>query len=359
MKIPALLGLPIAVAAGVLMPLQGRVNGALGAKLGDSFAAALVSFTTGLLLVAVLSVALPKGRQGLKTLRGELRTRELPAWYLLSGVIGAFYVLAQAVTIGLLGVALFTVAVVAGSMLGGLAVDRIGFGPIGRRRITFARALGAGMTLAAVAWAVSPRLGAVAGIAVLAGPLLMPFIGGLLQAPQQAMLGSMAAAARTPLTSTFLNFLGGAIVLFAAWLVKLAVAGAGAPLPGEWWYYLGGPLGCLFVAVSSVLVRAIGVLLMGLGIIGGQLLGSLALDAVLPVPGTVISLPTVLGTLLTLVAMVVATLPWPRGALRRSGSRRPGAQAQGGAARSEGRTENSAARTADENTEDSAEDARR
>ena len=34
--------------------------------------------------------------------------------------------------------------------------------------------------------------------------------------------------------------------------------------------------------------------------IAGQLLGSLGLDLVLPVPGTVVALPTVLGTMLTL-----------------------------------------------------------
>ena len=62
---------------------------------------------------------------------------------------------------------------------------------------------------------------------------------------------------------------------------------------------------------------ASGVLVTGLGMIAGQLLGSLALDLVLPVPGTVVALPTVLGTILTLAAIVLATLPWPRGALKR------------------------------------------
>ena len=58
--------------------------------------------------------------------------------------------------------------------------------------------------------------------------------------------------------------------------------------------------------------------------IAGQLLGSLGLDLVLPAPGTVVALPTVLGTLLTLAAIVLASLPWPRGRWAGSaGSRRP------------------------------------
>ena len=58
-------------------------------------------------------------------------------------------------------------------------------------------------------------------------------------------------------------------------------------------------------------------LVTGLGMIAGQLLGSLALDLALPAPGTVVAPATILGTLLTLAAIILATLPWPRGALRR------------------------------------------
>ena len=45
----------------------------------------------------------------------------------------------------------------------------------------------------------------------------------------------------------------------------------GNPLPGEWWYYLGGPMGCVFIGVGALLVRSLGVLVTGLGMISGQL----------------------------------------------------------------------------------------
>jgi transporter family-2 protein len=51
--------------------------------------------------------------------------------------------------------------------------------------------------------------------------------------------------------------------------------------------------------------------------IAGQLLGSLGLDLLVPAPGTVVAPATVLGTVLTLAAIILATLPWPRGAFRR------------------------------------------
>ncbi|WP_230012077.1 DMT family transporter, partial [Microbacterium sp. Bi128] len=134
---------------------------------------------------------------------------------------------------------------------------------------------------------------------------------------QQAMNGTATVHYGTPIAATLVNFIAGAALLWLAWLIKLAVAGAGNPLPAQWWYYLGGPLGCIFIGIGALLVRSLGVLVTGLGMIAGQLLGSLGLDLILPVPGTVIALPTVLGTILTLGAIVLATLPWPKGALKR------------------------------------------
>ena len=156
-RLPLLAGLPLAVAAGLLMPVQGRINGALGVALADGIAAAVVSFTTGLALMIVISLALPKGRAGLARILPAVREREFPPYYVLAGCIGGFFVFAQSFTVGLLGVALFTVATVTGQTLSGLLVDRMGIGPAGKRSITGIRVIGSILTVAAVAWAVSPR----------------------------------------------------------------------------------------------------------------------------------------------------------------------------------------------------------
>ena len=317
-RIPFLAGLPLAVAAGLLLPVQGRINGALGVALADGVAAAVVSFTIGLVLMAAISLALPRGRSGLRQILPAVRERRFPPYYILAGCIGALFVFAQTFTVGLLGVALFTVATVTGQTLSGLIVDRLGIGPAGRRSVTGIRVIGSILTVAAVAWAVSPRLtGTGPGPAELLVPLFLPVLAGFLVSFQQAMNGTATVHYGTPLAATLMNFVTGAVLLCAAWLVKLAVAGPGNALPAEWWYYLGGPLGCVFIGVGALLVRSLGVLVTGLGMIAGQLLGSLGLDLAFPVPGTVVQLPTVLGTLLTLAAIVLASLPWPRGALRR------------------------------------------
>ena len=179
--------------------------------------------------------------------------------------------------------------------------------------------LGSVLTVAAVAWAVSPRLGGAGEqLLQLLVPVLLPVLAGFLMSFQQAMNGTATVHYGTPITATLVNFISGTALLWIAWLIKLAVAGAGNPLPAQWWYYLGGPLGCIFIGVGALLVRSLGVLVTGLGMISGQLLGSLGLDLAFPAPGTVVALPTVLGTVLTLAAIILATLPWPRGALKGS-----------------------------------------
>ncbi len=246
-----------------------------------------------------------------------VRERQFPPYYVLAGCIGALFVFAQSFTVAVLGVALFTVAAVTGQTLSGLLVDRMGIGPAGKRPITGIRVLGSVLTVAAVAWAVSPRFSAGESGLQLLVPLLLPVLAGFLMSFQQAMNGTATVHYGSPIAATLVNFIAGAALLWVAWLIKLAVAGAGNPLPAQWWYYLGGPLGCIFIGVGALLVRSLGVLVTGLGMIAGQLLGSLGLDLLFPVPGTVIALPTVLGTLLTLGAIILATLPWPRGALKR------------------------------------------
>ena len=316
-RLPLIVGLPMAVATGLFIPIQGRINGALGVALRDGIGAAVVSFSTGLVVMVAISLALPRGRAGLARILPAVRERQFPPYYVLAGCIGAFFVFAQSFTVGLLGVALFTVAAVTGQTLSGLLVDRMGIGPAGKRPITGIRVLGSVLTVAAVAWAVSPRFSAGESGLQLLVPVLLPLLAGFLMSFQQAMNGTATVHYGTPIAATLVNFIAGAALLWVAWLIKLAVAGAGNPLPAQWWYYLGGPLGCIFIGIGALLVRSLGVLVTGLGMIAGQLLGSLGLDLILPVPGTVITLPTVLGTVLTLGAIVLATLPWPKGALKR------------------------------------------
>ncbi|MFI7203029.1 DMT family transporter [Micromonospora aurantiaca (nom. illeg.)] len=296
-------GVGLATASGVMVAVQSRINGELGVRLADGIAAAVVSFGVGLLILLVLVPATPGGRRGLAALRGALRSGALRPWQCLGGVCGAFLVATQGLTIGALGVAVFTVAVVAGQSGSSLLVDRAGIGPAGRQPVTPNRLIGAVLTVLAVLLAVGDRLGDPHALAL----ALLPLAAGVGIAWQQAVNGRVRAAAGSAMTATLVNFTVGTAALLVTFAVDLAVRGrpAGA-FPDEPWLYLGGPLGIVFIALAAALVRFTGVLLLGLATIAGQIVGAVLLDLLLPTAASHPGLDTLLGAALTLVAVLVA-----------------------------------------------------
>ncbi|TLP78890.1 DMT family transporter [Nesterenkonia sphaerica] len=302
--------LGVMILAGMAIPGQGRVNAALAAETGDPYLAALLSFAIGFVVIYVIAFLTPAGRRTMARVRPAIRSGAVKWWYLLAGCVGGYFVLTQTLTIGMIGVAVFTVAVVTGQTVGGLVWDRVGLGPTGRRRISPLRFVGAILTVVAVTWAVSPQLAGSDRELIWLLLVILPFSGGFLNAGQQALNGRQSAAYRSPIPATFFNFGAGSALLLLVWVGKLIVAG-GVPgqLPTAWWYYIGGPLGIVFIAVGALLVTQVGVLVAAMGMIAGQLLGSLLLDVVVPAPGSVVTVATVLGTVMTLVAVVVAALP--------------------------------------------------
>jgi len=299
--IPIWLAVAFAVVFGMLNAVQSRLNGQLGHLIGDGFTAAAISFGSGLAILCVAMLLWPTGRRGLGKVRAALHVRSLSWWQILGGTAGAFYVLSQSLTASMLGVALFTVAIVAGQTVSGLAMDRLGVGPGGHHPLTAPRVVGAALTLVAVAWAVS---GQIAG-GVPLWLMWMPLVAGFGQGWQQAVNGRVRVAAGSALTATFLNFLFGTIVLLIGFAVHALFVGLPTSLPSDPLLYIGGALGCVFIAGSALIVRTTGVLVLGLGIVAGQLLSALALDLFAPTTAAPVPFATIGGTALALVAVLI------------------------------------------------------
>ena len=298
-------GVSLAIAAGLAMAAQSRINGQLSVELHDSLLAAVISFGGGLLVLVALVPLLPAMRAGMHRLVAALRDGGLRPWQCLGGVGGAMFVAGQSVTVGVLGVSLFTVGVVAGQTVSGLFVDRMGLGPAGAQRLSLTRVLGAALTLVAVAWSVS------GGLNVAGGPgrlwlLSLPVVAGVFVAVQQAINGHVGKASGSALTAALINFTVGTVVLVLAWLISLIVRGGPAAAPENPVLYLGGLVGIAFIALASLVVRWTGVLLLGLSAIAGQLIGSVLLDVFLPAAGRPLSITTLSATALALVAVVIA-----------------------------------------------------
>ena len=297
-----------AVLIGALTAVQARVNGSLGAEIGDGVLAGGISFGSGLVVVLLIAAALPAGRAGLARLVAGVRERSIPAWMLWGGAAGAFTVACQGLAVATIGVALFTVGFVAGQTTGGLLLDRIGHGPAGVVPVTVRRVVGAVLALAGVG--VSLTGDGVGGIPI--WMLIVPVIAGAGVAWQQGTNGRLRLRVQSPLAATVVNFAGGTAVLIVAGLVHIAIVGAPRALPADPWLYLGGTVGVVYIFFSSVIVQRTGVLLLGLGSVVGLLTTSVVLDAVWPAPAAPATPIAVLAASVAIAGVVVAALPWRR-----------------------------------------------
>ncbi|MFI5496497.1 DMT family transporter [Actinoplanes sp. NPDC051859] len=302
-------GVALAVLSGVALAAQSRINGELSVRLDDAFAAALISFGSGLLVLAVCVPLLPKGRDGLRRLRFGLRTRQIHPWQCIGGMCGGFLVATQGLTVPTVGVAVFIVALVAGQSSSSLLVDRAGIGPGGPQPVTRMRLAGAALTVLAVLISVSDRLGHPSALAL----AILPLLAGIGIAWQQAVNGQVRVVSGSAMVAGLVNFFMGTVVLAVAFAMSALLRGVPARLPtGPWWLYVGGTLGIVFIAVGAAVVRHTGVLLLGLGMIAGQVTGALLLDTVVPGAAGRPGATTVVGAVLTLAAVAVAVAPTRR-----------------------------------------------
>jgi transporter family-2 protein len=297
-------GAALAALGGVTLAVQGRVNGQLGHLMHDGVFAALISFGVGTVLLAAAVAVTPSARAGLARLRSSVRGGRLHLWQCLGGACGAFLVTGQGLTVSILGVAVFTVAVVAGQVVASLAVDRAGLGPGAPEPVTLPRAAGAALAVVAVVVAVSDHA------AIEAGGLwwaLLPAVAGLGLAWQAAVNGLVRRESDHVVVPTLVNFSVGTAALIVAAAVDVAARGLPAAPPAQWWYYIGGPLGMVTIITAVAVVRFTGVLLLGLASVAGQLTGAVVLDLVVPTGGG-LTAAGVIGTAITMVAVGVAAI---------------------------------------------------
>ena len=267
---------PIMLLAGGLVSVQSQINGRLATELGSGaragFAAAVVSFGTGLVVVGAITAIVPSGRAGFGNLIRSLRTGSLRWTEMLGGAFGAFLVATQGLTVGVIGVALFSIAVTAGQSASALLVDHFGWSPSGHQPLSSPRLIAAAFAVIAVVLAAGERLVESFGwtLAVFA---LLPLLAGAGTSVQQALNGRLSAVGG-PWATTLNNFLVGFVALLVCFGLSLFVAGDLRGLPSQAWLYVGGCIGIVFIWLSAVLVRVHGVLVLSLSMIAGNVIGA-------------------------------------------------------------------------------------
>lgn len=300
------------VGIGALTAVQARANGSLSTALGSGLQAATVSFAVGLGLLSLIGLSLGRVRRGLLGLVATLRTGTQPVWIVLGGLAGALFITTQSFSVPVIGVALFSVALVAGQISSSLLVDSRGWGPRGRQPVSLTRVGAAVLGLAAVAVASGGRWNE--GPEAIAWVVLCVATGAAVSW-QQAANGRVGALTGEPLVAAWINFMLAAAVVAVIWMVTvLAGLSEVSSLPSEpAWLYVGGAVGALFIAAAAWIVGGIGVLAVTLLVTAGQLVGAIALDLVVfgSVPGALI-----VGAALAFVAVAVGGLGDRRAAVR-------------------------------------------
>ncbi|WP_258933819.1 DMT family transporter [Nesterenkonia pannonica] len=155
--------LGVMLAAGAAIPAQGRVNAELAAAANDPLISTLFTYLVGLAIIAPVTLLTRRGRWGLAAVGPALRSGEVSWWHLLAGCLGTYFIFTQGVAMAVVGVAVFSVAVVTGQTIGGLLWDKIGLGSGGPKQLNGFRLIGAALTIVSVLWAVSRSWAPTAG----------------------------------------------------------------------------------------------------------------------------------------------------------------------------------------------------
>jgi len=294
----------LAAISGVMIALQARANGELSLRLDNAPQAALISFSSGLFFISLYALFNARVKTGLRELKGAVNRREIPRWRLLAGALGGCFVALQTSIVPLIGVALYSVASIAGQTATSLIVDRIGLTGGGPKSISLRRVSAAAITILAVLISVLDKLAGIdfAHLAVVFAVFAGAFVG-----VQRALNGQINEFSGESFATSLLNFITGTtfLALFVAILVLVGRIDL-QPLPnGPWWIYTGGIIGVIYIAFTALIVQHLGVLTFTLISVGGQLFGSLLLDLYAPSEGVTVSGYLIVGIFMTYLGVLV------------------------------------------------------
>ena len=294
----------LAALSGVMIAFQARANGELSYRLDNAPQAALVSFSSGLFFITIYAVFSPKIKEGIKCLRSAVSGGEISKIRLLAGSLGGAFVALQTSVVPLIGVALYSVASIAGQSAVSLLVDRIGLTGGGVKLISPRRIAAAFIAVLAVLVSVIDKLEA-DNFQLFA--LLLALIAGALVGVQRALNGQINEHSQNSYTTSLLNFITGTSFLTLFIIILIALGRVELqPLPiGPWWIYTGGVIGVIYIAATSLIVQHLGVLTFTLFSVGGQLIASLLLDIYSPTQGVSVSWYLVSGIAMTYIGVLV------------------------------------------------------
>ena len=294
--------------ASIIITAQSSINSELNTYTENPLITALINFTTGLMVLSVMMIFSRPIREGFISIPRLVREGRLKRWQLFGGLSGAFFVASQSSLVQVIGVAIFTVAAVAGQTSAALLVDKAGIGPAGKQPVTLMRI---GAAILGIVGVLVSVLGQDSTGQFAFGAVLISFAAGALVSTQPALNGQIANHTGQPAAATMVNFIVGFITLVVVYAVAHQVNPQSFNVPPMPWenpvIWLGGPFGVLFVLTASFMAKTLGVFLFTLTSVVGQLSGAILMDVLFPTASTNITWQLLLGISITGAAVVLAS----------------------------------------------------
>lgn len=299
----------IVAAAGTMV--QARLNAELVLITGNPLEVSLINLVVAAVVASVTVFCLPNLRESWFMMARAARQGELRPWQMAGGALGGYYLAIQGSAALAVGVAVFTVAVVAGQTGAALVVDWFGLSPVGHKTISLNRMLAAALAVGAVLVVATGQMSLPQkSFPALPVILLLAASAGCASALQQAVSGHVAAISGRGITAAWVNFVGGAVVM----AIVVAMFGLGAWVevaalpPDSWWLCVAGVFGLVYIATVSWVVRLAGVLVGSLMTLIGLLIGAVLLDFLAPTRGSSVTWQLLIGVALTAVAVWLSSI---------------------------------------------------
>lgn len=294
--------------ASIIITAQSSINSELNIYTENPLITALINFTTGLIVLALMMILNRAIRNGFFSIPRLVRDGKLKRWQLIGGLSGAFFVASQSSLVQVVGVAIFTVAAVAGQTSAALLVDKSGIGPAGKQPVTPMRV---GAAILGIVGVLVSVLGQDSTGQFAFGAVLISFAAGALVSTQPALNGQIADQTGQPAAATLVNFIVGFLTLVVVYGIKQQISPQGFNVPPMPWenpiIWLGGPFGVMFVLTAAFMAKTLGVFLFTLTSVVGQLSGAILMDVLFPTATTNITWQLILGISITGAAVVLAS----------------------------------------------------
>lgn len=292
----------LAIFVGGLTALQSRVNGRLSIHLENGILAGFISNLSGWVILTIMVALSSSNRASFKASVASIRRGDIKVWEVLGGFGGSFFLAAQGSGVPVIGIALFTISLVAGQTSTSLLVDKLGISPSGKKPITRLRVITACFTLLGVTVAVIPKLSEGSFDIFY---ILVALGVGVIVSFQQAINGRFNVLTQKPIVTAWFNFATGTSLLVVFVAIKSLFGEEIGTFPNNPLLYTGGLLGLTFIAISAYTISELGVLNFIMLSVAGQLFTALVVDALAPVHGSTLSGFVIFGTFITFISIAI------------------------------------------------------